>query len=75
MEACSDLELEELMRDTPEPGTPPVLSPVPESTLTLGAARITTEIVNGSAEDMEAYQQEVIVEGLLPWLKDDISSS
>ena len=75
VEAFSDLELEELLRDTPEPGTPPVTSPGPESPSTPGAARITTEIVNGSAEDMEAYQQEVIVEGLLPWLKDDISSS
>ena len=64
-----------LLGDTPEPGTPPVLSTGPESTLTLGAARITTEVVNGSAEDMEAYQLEVIVERLLPWLKDDVSSS
>ena len=53
VEAYSDLELEELLSDTPKPGTPPVPSPGPESTLTPGAARITTEVVNGSAEDME----------------------
>ena len=61
--------MEELLRDTPEPGTPPVCSPTPESPLTPGAATINPEAVDEPSEDMEA-----IVEGLLPWLK-DISSS
>ena len=39
----SDPELEELPRDTPKPGTPPVRSPTPERPLTPGAARIKVE--------------------------------
>ena len=39
----SDLELEELLRDTPEPGTPPVQYPAPGPLLTPGAAKITKE--------------------------------
>lgn len=75
--ADSDSKLEELLRDTPEPGTPLVPPPDLESPLTPGAARITLEAANESAEDMEAVvdQLQVIVERLLPWLKDDISSS
>jgi len=59
VEAYSDLELEELLRDKPKPGTPPVSSP---------AARITTEAANESAEDVEAYvdQLQVIAKRLLP---------
>ena len=37
----SDSELEELLRDTPEPSTLPVQSPTPGPSLTPGAARIT----------------------------------
>ena len=67
----------ERLRDTPKPGTPPVPSSDPETLLTPGAARIPIEAVKGSTKDMEAYmdQLQVIVERLLPWLKDDISSS
>jgi len=38
---------------------------------------INSVAANESAEDMEAVvdQRQDIVEGLLPWLKDDISSS
>ena len=42
----SDLEIEDLLRDTPEPCTPPVLSPAPEKPFTPGAARITVEATN-----------------------------
>ena len=75
--ADSDSELEELLRDAPEPGTPPVRSPTQESPLIPEAARINPEAANKSAEDMEAVvdQLQTVVEGLLPWLKDDISSS
>ena len=68
VEAYSILELEEHLRETPKPGTPPVPSPDPDRPLTPGAARITTEAVNRSAEDIEAYvdQLQVIVERLLP---------
>ena len=61
-----------LLRDTPEPGTPN-----PESPLNPGAARINPEAAKESAEDTEAVVDQllVIIEGLLPWLKDDISSS
>ena len=44
----SDPELEELLRDTPEPSTPPVQSPPPPPPgppLTPGAARITEKAV------------------------------
>ena len=73
----SDLELEELLRDTTEPSTPPDQSPTPESPLTPGAARITEGASYGTTEDMEAVVDElqVLVEERLPWLKDDISSS
>ena len=69
--------MEELLTDNPEPGTPPVCSPTPESPLTSGEARINPVAANESAEDMEAVvdQLHAIVEGLLPWLKDDITSS
>ena len=77
VEAYSDSELEELLRDTPEPGTTPAPTPAPEFSLTPGAARISTEAVNVSAGDMGAYvdQLQSLVESLLPWLKDDVSSS
>ena len=41
--ADSDLEMDELLRDTPESGISPVPSPDPETPLTPGAARTTTE--------------------------------
>ena len=63
MEVYSDLELEELLRDAPEPGTPPVPSPDPETPLTPGASGIPIEAVNGSAEYMEAYVDQLQVEG------------
>ena len=40
----SDTELEELLRHTPEPSTPPVQSPTPEPPLTPGVARVTEEV-------------------------------
>ena len=45
--------------------------------LTQGASGIPIEAVNGSAEYMEDYvdQLKVIIVRLLPWLKGDISSS
>ena len=73
----SDLELEELLRDTTEPSTPPDQSPTPESPLTPGAARITEGASYGTTEDMEAVVDELqaFVEEQFPWLKDDISLS
>ena len=67
----SDSELEELLRDTLEPGTPPVQS------LARGAARITGEAAYETTGDLEAVVDELQawVEKQLPWLKDDISSS
>ena len=44
----SESELEELLRDSPEPGTPPVQSPVPRPSSTPGAARITEEEAHGT---------------------------
>ena len=63
----SDSEIEERLRDSPEPSTPPVQSPPPPPqgpTLTPGAARITGEAV-----------VDVVVEEQLPWLEEDVSSS
>ena len=72
-----DSELEELLRDTPEPCTPLVCSPTPKRPFTLGAARITVEAANEPAVNVEAVvdRLQAVVEGLLPWLQDDISSS
>ena len=66
-----DPELEEFLSNTPEPDTPSVRSP------TLGAARIPVEAANEPIENMEAVvdRLQAIVEELLPWLKDDLSSS
>ena len=52
----SDPELEKLLRDTPEPDTPPVYSPtpIPERPLTPGAVRIPVKASNEPAENMEA---------------------
>ena len=66
----SDPEIEDHLRDTPEPRTPPVRSLTPERPLTPGAARIAVEAVNGPVVNVEA-----VVEILLPWLKHDIYSS
>ena len=52
--ADPDAELEELLRNTTEPCTPPVSSPTLRSPLTPGAARISVEAANGSEENMEA---------------------
>ena len=70
-------DIEKLLRDTPEPGTPLVRSLTPERTLTPGATRIPIEAAKKPAEDMDAVvdRLQVVVKGLLPWLKDDISSS
>ena len=57
--ADSDLELEELLRDTLEPGTPQFCSPTLESPLTSGAARINPEAAKESAEDMEAVVDQL----------------
>ena len=72
----SDSELEELLRDTLEPGTPPVQSLVPGPLFTRGAARITGEAAYETTGDLEAVVDELQawVEKQLPWLKDDISS-
>ena len=69
-EAALDLDIEDLLRDTPEPQTPPVRS------LTPGAVRMPVEAANELAEDMEAVvdRLQAVVERLMPWLKDDISS-
>ena len=73
----SESELKELLRDTPEPGTPPVQSLVPGPSSTLGAARITGEAAYKTTGDLKAVVDELQawVEKQLPWLKDDISSS
>ena len=66
----SDAELEELLKDTPEPSTPPVQSPPPlppGPPLTPGAARITEEAV---VDELQVWGEEQ-----LPWLKEDVSSS
>ena len=55
----SDSELEELLRDTPEPSTVPVQSPTPGPPLTPGAARITEEASYGTTEDVEAVFDEL----------------
>ena len=67
---------EELLRDTPEPSTPPVQSPIPRSPLTPGAARITEGAFYEPTEDLGAVVDELqaLVEELLPRLKLDISS-
>ena len=69
-------ELEELLRDTPEPSTPPVESPAPGPLLTPGAAKITEEASYGTTEDMGAVVDELQawVEEQLHWLKGDTSS-
>ena len=71
------MKLEELLRDTPEPSTPPVQSPAPGPLLTPGAAKITEEASYGKTEDMGAVVDELQawVEEQLPWLKGDTSSS
>ena len=46
----SDSELEKLLRDTPEPNTPPLQSPPPGPQLTPGAARITKGASHGQQE-------------------------
>ena len=76
----SNPELEELLRDTPEPSTPPVQSPSPPPPgplLAPGAAKIAEEASHGTTEDLEAVVDELQawVEERLPWLKDDVSSS
>ena len=73
----SDSELEELLRDTPEPSTPPVQSPTPGPPLTPGAARITEKASHGTTGKLEAVVDELQawVEEQLSWLKEDISSS
>ena len=48
----SDSELEELLRDTLEPGTSPVQSLTSDYPLTPGAARITEKAFYETAEDM-----------------------
>ena len=72
----SDFELEELLRDTLEPGTPPVQSPVPGPSSTPGAARITRKAAHGTTGDLNVVVDELQawVEERIPWLKDDISS-
>ena len=59
----SDLKLEELLRDTLEPGTPPNQSP--------SSSYETMEDIQAVAVD----ELQALVEELLPWLKDVISSS
>ena len=59
-----------LLRDTQEPRTPPVSTPTLKGPLTPGAAKMTIEAVDESAVNVEAVMEE-----LLPWLKDEISSS
>jgi len=49
----SDTEIEDLLRCTPEPRTPPVCSP--DRTLFPGAARITVEAANEPAVNVEAF--------------------
>ena len=71
----SDSELEELLRDTPEPSTPPVQSPTPGPSLTPGAARITEEASPGTTGKLEAVVDELQAWVEEPWLKEDISSS
>ena len=51
--------MEELLRDTLEPGTPQFYSPTLESPLTSGAARINPEASKDSAEDMEAVVDQL----------------
>ena len=73
----SDSELEELLRDTPEPGTPPVQYPGPGPSFSPGAARITEVAAYRTTGDLEAVvdKLQAWVEEQLPWLKDDLSSS
>ena len=66
----SDSEIEDLLRNTPKPCTPPICSPTLGRLLTPDAARITLEAANEPTVNVES-----VVERLLPWLKDDISSS
>ena len=72
-----DSELEELLRETLVPGIPPAQSPTPGYHLTPAVAMITEEAFYEPAEDMEdvVNKLQAIVEKLLPWLKDDISST
>ena len=53
----------ELLRDTPEPSTPPVQSPTPGPHLTPGEARITEEASHGKTGDLEAVVDELQVWG------------
>ena len=55
----SHFDIEELLRDTPEPGTPPVQSPVPGPSSTPGAAKITREAAHGTTGDLEAVVDEL----------------
>ena len=66
----SDPEIEDLLRDTTESCNSPVCSPTPERPLTPRAAKITVEAANKQVVNARA-----VVERLLPWLKDGISSS
>ena len=56
-----DAEIEELLRDTPEPDTPPVLSPTQEGTLNPGAARISIGAAKKPAEKMESVVDRIQV--------------
>ena len=73
----SDLELEEVQRDTPEPITPPVQSSTPGPLLTPGAARITEEASHKTTGDQEAVVDELKlwIEEHLLLLKEDVSAS
>ena len=66
----SDPEIEDFLRDTPEACTSSFCSPTLDRPLSPGAARRTIEAANEPAVNVEA-----VVEGLLPWLKGDTSSS
>ena len=60
-----DTELEELLRETLVPGTPPVQSPSPGYPLTPGAARITEEALYEPAIGLEDVVDELQLVGLL----------
>ena len=71
------MELEELLRDTPEPSTPPVQSPTPGPHLTPGEARITEEAPYRTTGDLKAVVDELQAwdEEQLLLLKEDVSAS